>query len=199
MWCITAHCMSVTYSMFGYIPIRLPSGHAITSRLVRDAAVQTAATSHYFAPQQTAAEHDKRNKQLYGAILSAMPIWLTTSLHLLHRADGISAITFLKARFDATDANDLAAALAAIHVSHINPRNDISEDDLRTQIDSMLVANAQMVNSGGTALTDAVLIPMFDNTLPTSYSTLAAHDSVMRGRARALPFFRNAPEKREVL
>jgi hypothetical protein len=72
------------------------------------------------------ADHDKHNKQLYGAILSAMPIWLTTSLHLLHRADGISAITFLQARFDATDANDLAAALAAIHVSHINPRNDIS-------------------------------------------------------------------------
>ena len=87
-------------------------------------------------------------------------------------AGGIAAYRSLTQRFDATDANDLAAALASIHVSHINHRNDINEDDLRLQVDAILTANAQIASAGGTALDDAILKPMLDNALPQSYAVI---------------------------
>ena len=82
------------------------------------------------------------------------------------------ALAFLRDRFDAVDPNDLAAAMAQIHVSQINPRSDINEDDLRLQTDAMLVANNAIRRAHGTPFPDEVLIPMFDNALPPAYSTI---------------------------
>ena len=114
------------------------------------------------------------NRKLYGILLSAVPPWLATSLHLTFGAagNGRGALTFLRDRFDAVDPNDLAAAMAQIHVSQINPRADINEDDLRLQVDAMLVANNAIHRAHGTRFTDEVLIPMFDNALPPAYSTI---------------------------
>ena len=61
---------------------------------------------------------------LAGILLSAVPPWLATSLHLTFGTDGDGrgALSFLRDRFDAVDPNDLAAAMAQIHISQNNGR-----------------------------------------------------------------------------
>ena len=73
-----------------------------------------------------------------------MPEWLKPSIHLKHRDDGVGALRFLGLQFASNDANDRAAAVARLHGRYIDSRSDISEDDLRLQFDSMMVAEADM-------------------------------------------------------
>ena len=60
------------------------------------------------------AEWVKANKRLYGAILQAVPDYLKTSLYNDHRNNGLSAMAFLRASFDAVDSNDHAAHMARL-------------------------------------------------------------------------------------
>ena len=115
---------------------------------------------------------DDGNKKLYGALMQAMPAWLCTSLFNDHKNDGLAAVKFLRDSFDSKDENDHAAQLARLQAHYIDPRNDMSEDDLRHQFDAMAVAKAGIIRAGGTAPADATLIAMFDNSLPLSYSNV---------------------------
>ena len=110
------------------------------------------------------------NHRLYGAVINAMPAWLTTSLHTSHFGNGVGALNTLRDQFDAHDKNDLAATIGQIHKSHIDAKAAISENDLRLQFDQMMVANNAIERAGGTPFEDPVLIAMFDNALPDSYA-----------------------------
>ena len=122
--------------------------------------------------QQTALldDYHKRNKRLYGAILMSMPSYLATSLHLYARNDGQKAWARLVKQFDATNENDLAAAIARVGGKYIDSKADLNEDDLNHQFDAMQVANAEVIRAGGDAVQDRVLMVMFDNALPPAYS-----------------------------
>ncbi len=134
--------------------------------------------------EEARADWRRRNRKLYGAIVMAMPQWLTTSLHLQQRNDGLAAIAAIRSRFDATDSNDRASAVRRLSASHIDPKADINETDLRIQMDEMLCANAALLRTGGNAMDDAIMISMFDNALPISYQTIR-----QMVRSRAHPTF----------
>ena len=135
-----------------------------------DPAASAAARSLKLA--QLKADWLARNAKLYGAIVMAMPEWLKTSLHIKHHADGVGALRFLQLQYDSNDANDRAAAVARLHARYIESRADLSEDDLRLQFDSMMVAEADVVRAGGAAYDDSLMISLFDNSLPQSYGTI---------------------------
>ena len=56
----------------------------------------------------------RRNKQLYGLLVQAIPDWLRTSVYNAHRNDGLAAIEHLRGSFDANDANDHAACVSRL-------------------------------------------------------------------------------------
>ena len=114
----------------------------------------------------------RNNRRLYGALLTALPAWLTTSMHLNHPGDGIAALHALRDRFGAADVSDRASAINRLQSSHIDSRADLSEDDLRLQYDQMMVAHADIQRAGGAAVDDGLLISMFDNSLPQGEDTV---------------------------
>ena len=76
---------------------------------------------------------DERNRKLYGLLLTAMPTWLRTSLYNNHSGNGLDALQYLRTTFDAGSGSgsDHAFHLKRIGESVIEPRREISEDDLR--------------------------------------------------------------------
>ena len=112
------------------------------------------------------------NTKLYGAILQAVPDWLRTSLYLVHRNDGRAALESLRNQFDSHDANDHAANMARLQARYIDPKADLSENDLRRQYDAMMTAAAGIRRTGNAPPNELALIAMFDNSLPISYSQL---------------------------
>ena len=104
-----------------------------------------------------------------------MPAWLASALHLTYRNDGIQALNSLMQQFDATNVNDQAAALSRVQARYIDSRAEISEADLRHQHTSMMMAHAQYVCGGGTALPQPMLKVLFDNSLPISYAVFRQH------------------------
>ena len=166
----------------GPLPDPAPSRSTALAQLKIASALDAAEAAETGAAAKAAARRVKlaalqqdwleRNVKLYGAIVSAMPDWLKTSVHLKHRNDGVGAWMYLKSQFDSTDANDRAAAMQKLYHRHIDPRADISEDDLRLQYDCMMVAEADFVNAGGNQHDDTTLQSIFDNALPPSYTTI---------------------------
>ena len=116
----------------------------------------------------------KRNRQLFGALGTAMPEWLATSLYTSTRNDGIGALAYLKQHFDAVagNGNDRAAGMQRLQSSYIDTRNDLSENDVRHQYDNMMIAVNDVVTAGGQRPDDLLLIAMFENALPISYSVI---------------------------
>ena len=112
------------------------------------------------------------NTKLYGAILQAVPEWLRTTLYLSHRNDGFDALQALRNQFDAHDANDHAANMARLQQKYIDPKADLSEQDLRRQYDAMMTACAGIARTGNAPPDEITLIAMFDNALPLSYSQM---------------------------
>ena len=112
----------------------------------------------------------QRNRKLYGLLIQAVPDWLRTSIYNDYRNNGYQALEHLRASFDVVDANDHAACISRLQTSYIDPRNDLREDDLRIQFDSMQVALAGIVRAGQAPPADATLKAMFDNSLPMSYT-----------------------------
>ena len=140
---------------------------------------------------------DERNVQLYGALLSALPDWLKTSVYTDCRNDGLATIQFVRNSFDANDANDHASHLAKLGAHYIDSRNEISEGDLRLQHDAMMVAKAGIIRTGNVPPLDSAICAMYDNSLPIAYSqirqlvrranhtTFVAHYNDYMGQTRA--------------
>jgi transposase InsO family protein len=137
---------------------------SVAARAVWDAAEAAFITLH--------DDWNDRNLKLYGAVCMAVPDWLRTSLYNDCANDGLAAITFLRNQFDATDDNDHAAHMARIQASYIEARNDISENDLRLQFDSMQIAKAGIIRTKNAPPPESAMKVMFDNALPASYSTI---------------------------
>ena len=109
----------------------------------------------------------------------------------------MAAYNYLRDQFDAVDANDLATHVARLQQRMIDPRADISENDLRLQYDHMMIACAGIRRCGAEPMTQGALIAMFDNSLNVNYSqirqlvrrerhaTLTAHFSDYLGQVRA--------------
>ena len=91
-----------------------------------------------------------------------------------HRNRGQAAVQHLRDTYDANDENDQAGALNRLMASHIDARADLSENDVRHQYDNMMIAIADIVRSGGRSArpSETLLISMFENSLPASYTTV---------------------------
>ena len=142
-----------------------PSARARTGVVTNQDAIDAAKTAQ--------KDWDERNMKLYGLIIQAMPAWLQTSVFNSHKGKGLEALTYLRTSFDAGegDGSDHASHLADLHKSVIEPRSDISENDCRKQYDHMMTAVAAIERTGNPKPAEATLIAMFDNSMPTSYST----------------------------
>ena len=121
--------------------------------------------------------HDKwsaKNRKLYGALGMAMPKWLMQSLFTSCRNHGVRAVAFLRDSFSAAqgNGNDRAAAMRRLQETHIDGKGDISEQDVRRQYDSMMLASADIVTAGAEAPDQLMLISMFENSLPPSYTVI---------------------------
>jgi hypothetical protein len=116
----------------------------------------------------------KRNRKLFGALGTAMPEWLATSLYTSERNNGVGALKYLKTHFDAQagSGNDRASGLQRMQASYIDKKNDLSENDVRHQYDNMMIAVNDVVSAGGQKPDELLLIAMFENALPMSYSVI---------------------------
>ena len=147
---------------------------AVTNQIAVDTA-QAAYDAHFAAVDRVTelqADYDRRNRRVYGAIVSAVPSWLATTLHMSARNDGRAALEAIRLQFDATTANDIASAMSRLQASVVDPRAELSEADLRNQQTSMMVAHAQIQRAGGAPLPERMLCVIFDNALPDSYSQI---------------------------
>lgn len=112
------------------------------------------------------------NIQLYGAVVSHVSSAIQASLHVTTPDDGVAAINHLKSRYGAQSTGDRAEAMARVQKSYIDPRAKICEADIVKQFNEMSMAVADVQASGGAALDDTLLISMFENALPISYSSI---------------------------
>ena len=112
---------------------------------------------------------NKRNMKLYGALAQAVPDYLRTSLFTTHRNHGLDAIEWMRRHYDSSDANDHVVQIARISAHYIDPKAEMSEDNLRLQYDSMMVAKAAIIRIGKAPPDDDSLKAMFDNSLPIAY------------------------------
>ena len=120
------------------------------------------------------ALYDRHNRQLYGAVCQCVPDWLLQTLHISAPHNGAAAMTHLDVEYGARTPLDRAAAMAAIHKCHMNPRAAIDINHLRYQYDKMREANGDLVSAGGTALTDAALITLLD----AAVAQCSAYDNI---------------------
>ena len=120
------------------------------------------------------AAWQKRNRKLFGALGTAMPEWLATSLFTSKRNDGTGALQYLKSHFDAQtgNGNDRAQGMQRLQASYIDKKNDLSENDVRHQYDNMMLAANDVVTAGGVMPDELLLIAMFENALPPIYSVI---------------------------
>lgn len=115
-------------------------------------------------------EWDLRNIQLYGAVVSHVAAPIQSSLHVQASGDGTAAVRFLKTRYGSQSTGDRAEATARLQRSHIDRRAKISESDTIKQFNEMSLAAADIVAAGGAKPDDALMISMFENSLPPSYA-----------------------------
>ena len=143
-------------------------------KLTNGAAIAAAASARPASVTNAAdiADWDKRNKRLYGLLIQALPTWLKTSVYNSHRNDGVAAVDFLRAEFDAISEGDYATQLAALQRSVIDPRADLSDADLRAQYDHIMTACSAMQRTGHARPDDSLLKALLDNSLPTAYNTV---------------------------
>ena len=80
----------------------------------------------------------------------------------------------MRASFSAVNGNgnDRAAAVNRLQKSHIDPKSDLCEQDVRTQYDSMMLAVSDLTAAGAAAPDQPMLISMFENALPQSYTVI---------------------------
>ena len=126
------------------------------------------------AARSTHVRWTARNRKLFGAIAMAMPKWLMQSLYTSCRNNGLAARIYMQNNFSAVagNGNDRAAAITRLQRSHIDSRADLNEQDVRTQYDSMMIAVADLQAAGAAAPDEPMLISMFENALPASYTVI---------------------------
>ena len=148
-----------------------PSAGDVASSIVGETAPDAEATA---AQAELHTAWQKRNRKLFGALGTAMPQWLATSLYTSRRNDGLGAMKYLKTHFDAVagSGNDRASGLQRMQASYIDRKNDLSENDVRHQYDNMMIAVNDVVTAGGVRPDELMLISMFENALPMSYSVI---------------------------
>ena len=134
----------------------------------------TTTETNLTAARTTHSKWETRNRKLFGAIGMAMPQWLMQSLYTSCLNSGVKAVDYMRASFSAVDGsgNDRAAAITRMQKSHIDPKADISEQDARTQYDSMMLAVSDLTAAGGAAPDQPMLISMFENALPQAYTVI---------------------------
>ena len=115
-----------------------------------------------------------RNRKLFGAIAMAMPRWLMQSLYTSCRNSGMAARLYMRNNFSAVagNGNDRAAAVTRLQRSHIDAKADLNEQNVRTQYDSMMIAVADLQAAGAAPPDEPMLISMFENALPASYTVI---------------------------
>lgn len=112
------------------------------------------------------------NTQLYGAIVTHVSSPIQASLHVNSTGDGVKALKYLKDRYGSQSTGDRAEATLRLQRSHIDSRAKISADDVMRQYNEMSLAADDIVAAGGTRPDDILLISMFENSLPSSYSMI---------------------------
>ena len=87
-----------------------------------------------------------------------MPVWLMQSLFTSCRNHGVAALRYLNINFAlvAGDGNDRAAAIQRLQKTQIDSKSDISEQDVRGQYDSMMLAVADLQAAGAATPDDAL-------------------------------------------
>ena len=115
---------------------------------------------------------DLLNVQLYGAIVSHTSASIQASLHINARRNGRSALKYLKDTYGSKNVGDRAEAMSRLQKSYIDPRAKLNEADVIKQYNHMSLAAADIATSGGTAIDDALLISLFENSLPSSYAQI---------------------------
>ena len=126
------------------------------------------------AARATHVRWTSRNRKLFGAIAMAMPKWLMQSLYTSCRNSGVAARLYMRDNFSAVagNGNDRAAAITRLQRSHIDAKADLNEQNVRTQYDSMMIAVADLQAAGAAAPDEPMLISMFENALPASYTVI---------------------------
>lgn len=124
------------------------------------------------AEKKRLREWGLKNVQLYGAVVSHVAAPIQSSLHVQANGDGVGAIGHLKTRYGSQSTGDRAEATARLQRSHIDPRAKISETDVIKQFNEMSLAAADIVAAGGVKPDDALMISMFENSLPPSYAMI---------------------------
>ena len=85
-----------------------------------------------------------------------MPTSLRSTLYNDYKNDGAAAMHYLRSAFDSNDSNDYAAQLANLQKSKIDPKHDLSEDDVREQYTRMTTAIQAIRRTGQPPPDDAV-------------------------------------------
>ena len=83
----------------------------------------------------------------------------------------MDAIDWVRRHYDSTDANDHVVQIARISAHYIDPKAEMSEDNLRLQYDSMMVAKAAIIRIGKAPPDDDSLKAMFVTSVVTSAVT----------------------------
>ena len=138
------------------------------------AALLDPAAARTAGPGDARDKWDMLNVQLYGALVSFVSAPLQASLFVSAMNDGVAAVKALRTRFGSTTGGggDRAAAMSRVLGRYIDPKAPLSEADVVNQHDKMQLAVADVVAGGGTAPDDLLLISMFENSLPSLYSTV---------------------------
>lgn len=115
-------------------------------------------------------EWDIRNTQLYGAIVSFVHTPIQASLHVVADGRGTKALKYLSNTFGSQTVGDRAEATARLQKSYFDQRAKMNEADVIRQFNEMSLARADIISAGGAAIDDELLISLFENSLPISYS-----------------------------
>ena len=111
-------------------------------------------------------------RQLYGALINAVPIGLRQALAANSKWNGTQSMQLLQDRFGVVDAHDRASALARVSKSYISNGSGISLKDATRQLDRMTEAHTEFTDAGGTAVDDEILKSYFLRAFPSSYNQI---------------------------
>ncbi len=113
----------------------------------------------------------RRNRQLNGALMQALPVWLQMPVYNSHQNDGFGAIKLLHTQFDVQYASDYATQMTRLISLTINSHRDMTEQALRMQYDHMRTAHAAIILMGQDTQPDSALHGPYLRCTPQSGSS----------------------------
>ncbi|RPG32542.1 MAG: hypothetical protein CBB72_010845 [Muricauda sp. TMED12] len=114
----------------------------------------------------------RRNRQLFGAVIQAMPGWQAQQLHLTTHGDGVACLQQLSRDHDASDPTDLTCAMADMQQPVLSRQAAMSVEGLRTQYHAIMRAQQRIVRAHGTPYDDVQLCNIMDMLLPPAFGTV---------------------------